>query len=1567
MRTPAIGNSRAYGRFVRRRLALAGFLLASAWLALWPAAAGAGTLPAFPQAFVDTTYSLPTGGNTIAVHAGGDLQAAINSANLGDVIVVDAGATFNAPINLPNKTTGSGWIYVISSAYASLPAPGNRVSPADAVNMPKIVINDGTSDSAVQTDEGAHHFRFVGFEFAPAPGQFVYAVTVGGLLETSVSQLPHDIIFDRCYVHGDPTVGGRRGIQLDAVRGAVIDSYFKDFMGSQADTQAVWALNTPGPLKIVNNYLEASGENLLLGGDDPTIVGNVPSDVEIRHNHFFKPLSWINDPANWTVKNLLELKLGVRVLIEGNVFENNWQQAQDGEGIVITPRNQNHTAPWSTTQDITVRLNQLVNVGKGMDISGYDDTAPDRNQPINVQTQRVLVENNLFDVTGLQGATARIFQLTHGAANLTVRHNTGSTITVGGVSAIAANQDGSDVISPKGDQFDFRDNLLGAGGNGGFFGDAIGEGTSALTTFFTNWTFLDNAIYSNATRGPIDPTWYPPNNFFLADASAVGFVNYADPLTNFAGGNYALAPTSPLKNAASDGLDIGADIAANTSATSCACAGACGSDPPGPTISGVAATAITGTSATIVWTTDLGATTRVEYGFTSAYGSSIMDAALVFSHSQGLSGLLPATTYHYRVSSSDGTGNSAISGDFTFTTERAVATVNLLSSQNPSMFGQTVTVTATVSGNSGSPSGTVTFYDNGTAMSACTALPLSGGVAQCASTLLAIGVHPISVTYSGDAIYPRVTSSTFIQTVKTAVVTFNVGSNLNPSMFGQAVTLTATLTGSSGTPSGTVTFYDNGTAISACTALTLAGGAAPCTTASLGVGLHPVTIAYSGDAIYPRGTSSTFTQTIKTAVVTINVGSSLNPSMFGQAVTLTASLTGSSGTPSGTVTFYDNGTAIAACTVVPLFVGVAQCSAALLAVGAHPITVTYSGDAIYPRGTSSTLTQTVKTAVVAFSIGSNLNPSTFSQAVTLTATLTGTSGTPSGTVTFYDNGTAIAACTALALSGGTAQCTTALLGVGLHPITVTYSGDAIYPRGTSSTLTQTVQTAVASLNIASSLNPSTFSQAVALTATLTGSAGTLPSGTVTFYDNGTAIGFCTALPLSNGAAQCTTGLLSVGLHPITLTYSGDGIYPRATSGTFTQTVKSAVASFNIGSSLNPSTVSQTVTLTATLTGSAVTPPSGTVNFYDNGLAIPGCSSLALSADLVHSSGLGQCTTASLVVGVHPITVTYSGDAIYPRGTSSTFAQTVRTAVIAVSVVATPEPSIWTQAVSLTAMISGNVGLPSGTATFYDNGVAIAGCISVALLPDLADAAGVAQCTTASFAVGLHPITVTYSGDTTYPRGTSPTFTHTVQPTVIAFSVGSAPSPSIWTQDVTLTATISGNVVALPSGTATFYDNGVAIPGCSSLALSPDLVNSAGVARCTIASLVIGVHPVTVTYSGDTTYPHGTSPAFTHTVQPAVIAFSVGSLPDNVSTWGGEVTLVVGVSGNVGPPTGTVTFYDNGGVIPGCTAVPLLGVDNVAECTTSSLAVGVHTIFGVYSGETTYPHGTSPAWFHTVKP
>jgi len=170
---------------------------------------------------------------------------------------------------------------------------------------------------------------------------------------------------------------------------------------------------------------------------------------------------------------------------------------------------------------------------------------------------------------------------------------------------------------------------------------------------------------------------------------------------------------------------------------------------------------------------------------------------------------------------------------------------------------------------------------------------------------------------------------------------------------------------------------------------------------------------------------------------TTTVTSSLNPSAYGQSVTLTASVASvGKSAPTGTVKFLNGSTSIGTVTLID---GVASTTKTNLPAGSLAITAMYNGDSNSAKSTSSALIQVVNQASTTTTVSSSLNPSNQGQSVTFTATITSATTKPAGSVTFTSGGQTLGTIT---VSGGKAKFTTSTLSVGSHKVTATYNGTA---------------------------------------------------------------------------------------------------------------------------------------------------------------------------------------------------------------------------------------------------------------------------------------------------------------------------------------------------------------------------------------------------------------------------------------------------------------------------------------------------------------------------------------------
>lgn len=474
------------------------------------------------------------GAETIVVPAGGDLQQAINRARSGDTLTLAAGAAYVGNFILPEKP---GNLYItIRTGGEGLPRAGQRVVPAQGERLATLKSPNG--EPALRTAPGAHHWRMQLLEFPATSGSAgdIIRLGDGGAAQNSLSQVPHDLVVERCYIHGDPALGQKRGIALNSASTTIVDSYISDIKAVGQDTQAIAGWNGPGPYTIENNYLEAAGENFILGGSDPAIPGLVAEDVVFRRNHLAKPVAWRT--GRWQVKNLFELKNARRVLVEGNLMEYAWRDAQVGYAILLTPRNQDGKAPWAAIEDVTIRRNVIRHAGGALSITGEDSNFPSGS------TRRVKVADNLFyDIDASEwGGSGAFLLIGDGPSDIAIEHN---TVSQSGniIMAFGGTKDAPKPVAG----FVFRDNLIRHNAFGVIGSDrAIGRGT--LEAFFPGAVFISNTVAGG------DPNRYPQGNTFInADEFVRAFVDVT-------AGDYRLKPTSRARAAASDGRDVGADV-----------------------------------------------------------------------------------------------------------------------------------------------------------------------------------------------------------------------------------------------------------------------------------------------------------------------------------------------------------------------------------------------------------------------------------------------------------------------------------------------------------------------------------------------------------------------------------------------------------------------------------------------------------------------------------------------------------------------------------------------------------------------------------------------------------------------------------------------------------------------------------------------------------------------------------------------------------------------------------------------------------------------------------------------
>ena len=932
-----------------------------------------------------------------------------------------------------------------------------------------------------------------------------------------------------------------------------------------------------------------------------------------------------------------------------------------------------------------------------------------------------------------------------------------------------------------------------------------------------------------------------------------------------------------------------------------------------------------------------------------------------------------------------------------FTITQATSST-VLSPTTAANYDVPVTFTATVtSGTTGVPTGTVNFFDGATLLGSGA---LNGsGVATYTSTTssttavaqLAAGSHTITAVYTGDTNFSASpTSPAVTQTInKTAAST--VVSPTTAAAYDVAVTFTATVTSATtGVPTGTVDFFDGATKIG--TGTLNASGVATYTSttsattavAQLAAGSHPITAVYNGDSNFNASPASpSVTQTINKAGTT-SVVTTTAASVYNVAVTFTATVTSATtGVPTGTVNFFDGATLIGSGALDASGVATyttttsATTAVAQLAAGSHPITAVYTGDSNFNVSpASATMTHTVNKAGVS-ALVSPTTPADYDVPVTFTATVaSATTGVPTGTVDFFDGaskiGTGTLNASGVATYTSTTSTTTTLaqLAVGSHPITAVYNGDANYSVSPASPAVAQVINKTSTTTVVTPTAASTYNVGVTFTATVTSATSGVPTGTVDFFDGTSKIGSGTlnatgvATYTTTTSATTTVAQLAAGAHTITAVYNGDANYGVSpASAAITHTVNQAGVT-SVVTPTTPTNYNVAVTFTATVTSATTGIPTGTIDFFDGALKI--------GSGTLNASGVATYTTttsataavAQLAAGAHPITAVYNGDANYSVSpASATMTHTVNQTVTSLSISSGTNPSIYgTTFVLNTTVTSATTGVPTGTVDFFEG--------TTKLGTGTVDATGAASYTTSaaqalSMQVGSHTLNAVYNGDANFLTVTSANLPQTVNKAATTSVLTTAANPNIFGTPLVITATVTSATTGVPTGTVTIFEQGVATP----LATNVALVN--GVAQYSTdnaqqQAMTNGHHILFFTYSGDANYVASTAPNFDESVGLAATASVITS--PGASVFGEPVIFSVTVTapGTNVIPVGTVDVLDGTQVLG---TVTLDGTGKATYQTTLAqalaMAAGSHSITAKFNGNPNFVTSTSPVYTQAV--
>lgn len=508
---------------------------------------------AWPTTYIDYDTLPAMAGTVRAATNDATLQAAIAASLPGDVITVASGVYTGSYTSWPANggdtiPGGNGvvtviwkpiWDSMVANGGVATVRPQKVRAPAAQIGTGAFFQNNSLFNETQWAFDGGstRGWRFIGLSIGlgPAVTQMGRLIRIGsgdGTIQWTESQCPQNIIFDRCALSGNPNVNLKAGIEFHGKYNVLVDSITDDNIHHDGqDCKAIFIANGPGPFAAINNRLCASTEVILCGGQ--MVLCGHPTNIDVALNLIEKPFTWnATHPSyagkQWSLKNLVEFKMGHNVRLLGNVLRRSWPSGQTGAAFLIKSEIYSNGATIGSTRDVIILHNKVYDVSQAVNFTKGDDQGP-ADPPLNVCSF-----NNVFEVGAQYFDASSSSLIAVGAAlNPSFIHTT--VVAMGPV---------NDIMQPGyAPNLAILDSIIGPT-TYGIKGSGLAQGIPTLSANCVGYD-VRKTVLVGAPSGS-----YPPNNYFPPDQASVQYTDFNNRIWSLLGtsqtGSVTPPPPSPV-------------------------------------------------------------------------------------------------------------------------------------------------------------------------------------------------------------------------------------------------------------------------------------------------------------------------------------------------------------------------------------------------------------------------------------------------------------------------------------------------------------------------------------------------------------------------------------------------------------------------------------------------------------------------------------------------------------------------------------------------------------------------------------------------------------------------------------------------------------------------------------------------------------------------------------------------------------------------------------------------------------------------------------------------------------